>query len=98
MVPRFYAEKKKMSSGTSGDSNSCWSFGSSSGHTPEQSQGVTASTNDSIEAEEIVSLRRNEVDGIIREDMAFKNKVNERIIGELKTPKETEIGVEVSNE
>jgi len=97
MVPGFYAKKKKMSSGTSGGNNSGRNSGSSSGHTPEQSQGVTASINDSIEAKEIISLRLNEVDGFIREDMAFQNRVNERIIRELKTPKEIKIGVEVSN-
>ena len=54
-----------------------------------------ASNNINIEVEEInVSLRHNEVDGIIREDTTFKNRVNETIIKELKTPKETEIVVE----
>ena len=38
------------------------------------------------------------MDGFIREDTAFQNRVNERIIRELKNPKETKIGVEVSNE
>ena len=31
MVPGFYAEKKRMSSGTSGDSDSCWNSSSSRG-------------------------------------------------------------------
>ena len=50
MVPRFYAEKKKMSSGTSKESNSGRKSVSGREHTPEQPQGVTVSTNDSIEA------------------------------------------------
>ena len=38
------------------------------------------------------------MDGIIREDSAFQNRVNEIITRELKTPKETKIAVEVDNE
>lgn len=38
------------------------------------------------------------MDGIIREDLALQNRDKEIIIGELKTPKETKIAVEVSNE
>lgn len=98
MVPGFYAEKKKMSSGTSEDSNSGQNSVSGRGRTSEQTQGVMASTNDSIEADEIVSLKRNKGDGVMREDTVFQKKVNERIIGEIKTPKETEIDVEACNE
>ena len=97
LVPGFYAERKKMSSDTSVDSDS----GSSSGRgrALEQPQGVTVSNNDSSEAEDIIaSLRRNEGDGIIREDSAIQNRDKEIITGELKTPKEIEIAGEVSNE
>ena len=87
-----------MSSGTSEDNDSGRNSSSGRRNAPEQSHGVTASNNDSIEAEDIASLRRNEVDGIIREDSAFQNKVNEIITRELKTPKETKIVVEVDDE
>ena len=40
----------------------------------------------------------NEVDEIIRKDMAFKNKVNEAITAELKVPNETEITLEANKE
>ena len=83
-----------MSSSTSGDSNSYQNSSPGRGYALERSLGVTASNDDSIKAEDIVSLRHNEVDGIIREDTTFKNRVNETIIKELKTPKETEIVVE----
>ena len=98
MVPRFYAEKKKMSSGTSKESNSGWNFVLGRERTLEQPQGVTVSTNDIIEAEEIMSLKRNEGEGIIREDTGVQNRVIEGIIGELNTSKETEIEVEACNE
>jgi len=58
-----------------------------------------ASNNINIEVEEInVSLRHNEGDGITREDSVNQNRINEIITEELKTPKETEIAGEVSNE
>ena len=98
MVLGFYAEKKKMCSGTLEERNSCRNSILGRGRTPKQPQGVMASINDSIEAEEIMSLKRNEGEGIIREDTVVQNKVNERIIGELNTPKEIEIEVEVCNE
>ena len=96
MVPRFYAEKKKMSSGTLKESNSSRNSISGRERTPEQPQEVTVSTNDSIEVEEIMSLKRNEGEGIIREDTSVQNRVNEGIIGELNTSKETEIKVELN--
>ena len=87
-----------MCSSTSEESNSGRNSVSGRGCTPEQPQGVMASTNDSIEADEIVSLKRNEGIGIMREDTMVQNKVNKEIIGELNTPKETEIEVEACNE
>ena len=62
----------------------------------EETHDVTVSNNDGsnndgIEADEIISLKRNEGGGIMREDTADQNRVNEEIIGELNTPKETEI-------
>ena len=45
-----------------------------------------------------MSLKRNEGEGIIREDTGVQNRVNEGIIGELNTSKETEIEVEACNE
>lgn len=95
LVPGFYAEKKKKFSGTPGDIDSGRSSDSGRGRAPEQPQGVMASNNVSIEGEEInVSLRRNEGDGIIREDSVNQNRFNEIII---ETPKETEIAEKMSN-
>ena len=45
-----------------------------------------------------MSLKCNEGEGIIREDTGVQNRVNEGIIGELNTSKETEIEVEACNE
>ena len=88
-----------MSSDTSVDSDSGRNSSSGRGRALEQPQGVTVSNNDSSEAEDIIaSLRRNEGDGIIREDSAIQNRDKEIITGELKTLKETEIAREVSNE
>nr|POE94924.1 mdis1-interacting receptor like kinase 2 [Quercus suber] len=44
-----------------------------------------------------VSLRRNEGDGITREDSVNQNRINEIITEELKIPKKTKIAGEVSN-
>ena len=87
-----------MCSGKSEESNSGQNSASGRRGTPEQPQEVTASTNDSIEADEIVSLKRNKGVGIMREDTAVQNRVNEEVIWELNTPKETEIEVEACNE
>ena len=43
-----------------------------------------------------MSLKRNEGEGIIREETGVQNRVNEGIIGELNTSKETEIKVELN--
>ena len=69
----------------------------------EETHDVTVSNNDGsnndgIEADEIISLKRNEGGGIMREDTADQNRVNEEIIRELNTPKETEIEEVVCNE
>ena len=98
MVPGFYAKKKRMSSSTLGDGDSCQNSSSSRGKAPEQAHGVTASCDGSIEVEDIASLMRNEVDEIIRKDTTFKNKVNEAITAELKVPNETEIALDANKE
>ena len=98
MVLGFYAEKKKTCSGKSEERNSGWNSVSGRGRTPKQPQEVMANTNDCIEADEIVSLKRNEEVGIMREDTMVQNRVNEETIGELNTPKEIEIEVEACNE
>nr|POF15877.1 hypothetical protein CFP56_17117 [Quercus suber] len=103
IVPRFYAKKKKVSSGTPEESNSGQNSVSGSRCATEQPHDVTVSNNDrsnndGIEADEIVSLKRNERGGIMREDTTDQNRVNEEIIGELNTPKETEIEEVVCNE
>ena len=96
LVPGFYVEKKKVNSSTPEQSNSGQNSVSSSRYATEQPHDVTVSNNDGsnndgIEADEIVSLKRNEGGGIMREDTADQNRVNAEIIGELNTPKETEI-------
>nr|POE50449.1 hypothetical protein CFP56_48082 [Quercus suber] len=98
MVPRFYAAKKKVNSGTSVNRDSCRNSGSGRGKASEQSQGVTVSSEDSIEVENISSLMRNDVDGISREDMALKNKFNGEITEELKSPNDIETILEANNE
>ena len=99
LVPGFYAKKKKRGSGTPGDFDSGRTSDSGRGRSPDQPHGVTASNNISIEDKEInASLRHNEGGGITREDSVNQNRVKEIIIEDLKTPKETEIAGEVSNE
>ena len=97
MVPGFYAEKK-VCSGKSEESKSSRNSVSGRGGTSEQPQEVTASTNDSIEADDIVSLKRDKGVGIMREDTVIQNRINEEVIEELKTPKETKIEVDACNE
>ena len=99
LVPGFYAEKKKRSLCTLGDIDSGRTSDSSRGRSPEQPHGVTASNNINIEDEQInASLRYNEGDGITREDSISQNRVKEIIIEDLKTPNETKIAGEISNE
>ena len=98
MVPGFYAAKKEVSSGTSVDRDSYWNSGSGKGKTPELSQGVTISNEDSIEVDNISSLIHNNVGGISKEDTALKDKFNGEITVELKSPTETKIDLEANNE
>lgn len=99
LVPGFYAKKKKRSSGTLRDIDSRQNSDSGGGSALEQPQGVTTSNNISIEVKEInVPLRRNEGDGINREDYVNQNKIKEIIVEKLKTPKETKVVGEVNNE
>ena len=103
LVPGFYAEKKKVSSGTLEESNSGQNSVSGSRCATKQPHDVTVSNNDGsntddIEADETISLKRNEGGGIMREDTADQNRVNAEIIGELNTPKEIEIKEVACNE
>ena len=51
---------------------------------PEQSQGVTVSTTDIIDGDNISSLMRNKMNGNRKEDSGLKAKVNEEIMEESK--------------
>ena len=98
VVPGFYAAKKKLSSGVSDGRDSGRNSGSSRGRTSEQSQEVTESSEESIDVKNNTSLKRNDVDGVIREDMAVKNTPNGTIIEEFKAPSVTESLLESNNE
>ena len=99
LVPGFYAEKKKRSSGTPEDSDSGRTSVSGGENVPEQPHGVTASINVSLEDEEVIgSLRSNEGDGINMGDTVNQEGIKEKIIEDLKTPKETEFADEGNKE
>ena len=98
VVPRFYAAKKKVSSGVLDGGDSGRNLGSGRGRTPEQSQEVTDSSEESIDVENNTSLKRNDVDGVIREDTAIKNTPNGTITEDFKAPSVTESLLESNNE
>ena len=82
MVPGYYAAKKKEGSGASTDHGYGQSSVLGKGKLPEQSQGVTVSTTDSIDGDNISSLMRNKMNGNRKEDLGLKAKVNEEIMEE----------------
>ena len=82
MVPGYYAAKKKEGSGATTNHGSGQSLVSGKGKLPEQSQGVTVSTADSIDGDNISSLMRNKMNGNRKEDSGLKAKVNEEIMEE----------------
>ena len=82
-----------MDGGDSGRNSS-----SGRGRTPEQSQEVMDSNEESIDVKNNTSLKRKDVDGVIREDIAVKNTPNETIIEEFKALRVTETLLESNNE
>ena len=82
MVPGYYAVKKKEGSGATTNHGSGQSLVLGKGKLPEQSQGVTVSTTDSIDGDNISSLTRNKMNGNRKEDSGLKAKVNEEIMEE----------------
>ena len=89
MVPGYYAAKKKEGSGASTNHGSGRSSVSGKGKLSEQSQGVTVSTADSIDGDNISSLMRNKMNGNRKEDLGLKAKVNEEIMEESNKIKES---------
>ena len=98
MVPGFYATKKKVSSGVLDGGDSGWSSSSGRGRTPEQSQEVTNSSEEGFDVENNTSLKRNDVDGVITEDMAVKNTPNRIVTEEFKAPSVIKTLLESNNE
>ena len=101
-VPGFYAAKKKVRSGTPEASNSGQNSDAGSRGVTDQIQEVTGSNNGSnnegIEDEEVVFLKRNEGDTIMRRDTVDQNNLKDEIIGVFTPPKETETEEEACNE
>ena len=87
-----------MSSVSSADHDSDQNFGSGRGKMSEQSQGVTVGSDDRIEGDINASSIRIKVDKIRKEATGLKDRVNEEIIVELKTPNQTESVLEANKE
>ena len=98
VVPGFYVAKKKVSSSVLDGGDSSRNSGFGRGRTPKQSQEVTDSSEASIDVENNTSLKRNDVDGVIREDTAIKNTPNGTITEDFKAPSVTESLLESNNE
>ena len=98
MVPRFYAAKKKVSSGVSEGGDSGQNPVSGGGRTPELSKEVKDSNEDSINVEHNSSLNRNDGEGVIREDTVDNRTPNETIIEEIKFPCEIETPLGANND
>nr|POF06369.1 protein nrt1/ ptr family 1.2 [Quercus suber] len=98
----YYAElpkvKKKEVSGASTDHGSGRSSVSGRGKLLEQSQGVTVSTADSIDGDNISSLMRNKMNGNRKEDSGLKAKVNEEIMEESSKLNESVSDLEITVE
>ena len=87
-----------MSSGVLDGGDSGWNSSFGKGRTLEQSQEVTNSNEESIDVENNTSLKRNDVDGVITEDMAVKNTPNGIVTKEFKAPSVIETLLESYNE
>ena len=98
MVPGYYAAKKKEGSGASTDHGSGRSSVSGKGKLSEQSQGVTVSTTDNIDGDNISSLMHNKMNGNRKEDLGLKAKVDEEIMEESNKLDESVFDLEITVE
>ena len=98
MVPGYYAAKKKEGLGASTDHGFGWSSVSGRGKLLKQSQGVTVSTANSIDGDNISSLMRNKMNGNRKEDSGLKAKVNEEIMEESNKLNESVSDLEITVE
>ena len=98
MVPCYYAAKKKEGSGASTDHGSGRSSVSGKGKLSEQSQGVTVSTTDNIDGDNISSLMHNKMNGNRKEDLGLKAKVDEEIMEESNKLNESVFDLEITVE